>query len=99
MFQGGLRRATVKRSIAAICPSARNLKKNSLYKALFATGETILEVGDNVNLRMYGASRIRSGNFDTGWRQIATGAELKDKYQPYVKVQIDVGKLRDNLKS
>ena len=98
MFLGGLRRATVKRSIAVICPPGRDMRKNPLFRALSATDETILEIGDNVNVRMYNASSRRSENFDTGWCQITTGAELKVDYQPDIKVQIDVGKLRAKRK-
>ena len=98
MFKGGLRRGTVKKCIAVICPSGRDMDKNPLYQALYASGETKLDIGDNLNVRMYGKSKLRSGNFDTGWRQIATGAELADEYQPDIKVQIDAGKLRRKLK-
>jgi len=98
MFRGGLRRATVKQSMALICPNIRDLKKIWLYQAFSATGETILEIGDNVNVRIHIASDLRSENFDSGWCQITTGAKLKEDYEPDFKFQIDVGKLRTKLK-
>ncbi len=99
LFKGGLRRGIVKNCISVICPPGRDMKKNPLYQSLYASGDTKLDIGDNLNVRMYGKSKLRSGNFDTGWRQIETGAQLTEEYQPDIRVQIDAGKLRHKLRS
>ena len=99
MLQGGLRCATVKQLFAAVCPSGGIMKKNPLFQAFIARGDSTFEIGDGVNVRLSSATRPRAGNSDTGWRQIATGAELSDNYEPDIRIQINVGKLRSKLKA
>jgi hypothetical protein len=68
-----------------------------LYLAFVASGQTVLEVADNQNLRLHGQGHLPKHNFDTHWRQIDTGAELESGYRPDVTVRIDAAKLREKL--
>ena len=98
MFRAGLRRSTVKRCIAMLCPGRRKFSEMPLYLAFMATGQAALEVADSHNLRLESSGNLRAHNFDTNWRQIDTGAVLESGYRPDVIVRIDVAKLRDKLK-
>jgi hypothetical protein len=98
LLEAGLRRRTVQRCLAAMCPAGRDLSNNWLYQGFYATGETLLEVGDNVNVRMQSQSILRQGKFDTGWLQLCTGARLQGDYQPLVTIRLDIGKLRPKLR-
>ena len=53
----------------------------------------MLEVGDHINVRIYGSEDYRKRKLDFGWQQIETGAELKN-YEPTVVVGINAAKLR-----
>ena len=97
MIGAGLRRRTVMNCFDLICsptkPGSRNLNDIPLYQAFEKREVALLEVGDQVNVRIYGSEDFRKRKLDYGWRQIETGAELKN-YEPTVVVGINVAKLR-----
>lgn len=52
-----------------------------------------LEIGDLLNLRLWGSEDAEQNVLDTGWRQVETGALLQE-YEPMVVVSLNVAKLQ-----
>jgi len=97
MLQAGLRQAVVRDCLALLCRYRKQGRKEAkdvpLYFAFRANSAARLEVGDGVNVRLSGAGQSSREKFDTGWRQIATGAELGDGYDPVIAIGINLGLL------
>jgi hypothetical protein len=97
MLQAGLRQAIVRDCIALLCriqdEKQRKATDVPLFRAFQATKAAKLEVGDGVNVRLSGAGTLAPQDFDTGWRQVATGAELGDGYNPLIVISINLGLL------
>ena len=70
----------------------KKLEKVAFYTAYSKTGAAIAMLGDGVNIRVYG----KGG--DTGWRQPQTLARLNEEYRPLIVVQLDLARLREQLK-
>ena len=71
---------------------AEKLDALAFYAAFSKRIPMIALLGDGVNIRVQG------GAGDTGWRQPRTLARLSEDYQPTVIVQVDLGRLRSQLK-
>lgn len=97
MIGAGLRRRTVMNCFDLIgSPTkagSRNLDDNPLHQAFEKRDVAILEIGDQINVRIQGSEDFRKRELDFGWRQIETGAKLTN-YEPTVVVGINVAKLR-----
>jgi hypothetical protein len=71
-----------------------------LLNALNCNQGAILEVADGVNIRLKLESThdlIVMPVKDTGWLQVATGANLAKHYEPLITVRFDIKRLRDRL--
>lgn len=104
LLEAGLRRAAVARCIRTLvtAPVPARFPKGQcpLLHVYGLTSPARLEIGDGVNLRLSAATPAATSRKlpDTGWLQIATGAEVGGAYNPMVAVVIDVGRLRDLIR-
>ena len=99
MMEAGLKRSLVADTIALLTvqplvPGPH--EQCSLLRAYGASGETYLEIGDGVNVRLQAVGGYSP--FDTAWLQAATGAAVASKYSPWVLIRIDVGRLRQPIR-
>jgi len=96
LLAAGLRRATVEAILERVCAGnlgQRGFESVPLYQAFQRREVSILEIGDQVNWRIRGSADLHRKTLDTGWKQVETGANLKD-YEPLVTVSVDAAKLR-----
>jgi hypothetical protein len=97
MIGAGLRRKTVRNCFDLICsyivPKSRNVRDVPLFQAFQKREVAMLEIGDHLNVRIYGSEDYRKKKLRFGWRQIETGTTLTD-YEPLVVVGINVAKIR-----
>ena len=96
MLEAGLHRAVVKDCMAQIHASESDRSKNLLLRAYHSDGIAMLEVGDRKHYRFRSDGPFRRSRFDTDWRCLATG-QKSHNYEPYVRVSVDVTKLRQDL--
>lgn len=101
MLVAGLRQGVVRDCLTLLSryptKRARRITEVPLYQAFHASDGAYLEVGDGVNIRLSGSSPFPRLQFDTGWRQIATGARVTDAYEPLVIISLNVGALRSRV--
>src|SRR4051794_27578092 len=85
MLEAGLRQSVVRDCVGLLCRYAgetRRVTDVPLFKAFQPHKLARLEVGDGVNVRLHGSGPLSHQRFDTGWQQIATGAQLAGDYEP-----------------
>jgi hypothetical protein len=103
MLHAGLRQAIVRDCIALLCRfqdgRPRKTADIPLFRAFQATKAAKLEVGDGVNVRLSGTGTLAQQHFDTGWRQVATGVELVDGYEPLIVISINLDLLARLVRS
>lgn len=96
----GLRRKMVINCLDLLCKptrrSSRRIQDVPLYQAFVEREVAVIEVGDQMNLRMYGSEDFMSRLLDFGWRQIETGAELSN-YEPVAFAGVNAAKIRKML--
>jgi hypothetical protein len=94
MLEAGLKRATVRDCLAALCRDpGRKVDEIPFYRAFAADRTALLEVGDWRHVRLSGTGRSPRSTFDTGWLPLAGGAAA-ESYAPLVTVALDVGQIR-----
>lgn len=96
LLEAGLKRATTEKILDCICrrgPGPVTFDSVPLYQAFRKRDVAILEIGDHVNVRLYGTADIARKELETGWMQVETGARL-EKYEPMIVVGINAAKLR-----
>ena len=97
MISAGMRRSTVMKCMELLCSANGEFRPPisdiPLIKAFKKRSVAMLEIGDKVNIRMYGSEDYRKRKLDYAWRQVATGANLAN-YEPMVVIGINVGRLR-----
>lgn len=102
MISAGLRRKTVRECLKVLCiedqPGRKHQQNVPLWQAFESRDTAILEIGDQLNVRMYGSADYRGQLLDVGWRQIGTGAPVS-QYEPLVVVGINVARIRKLLQS
>jgi hypothetical protein len=98
LLQAGLRQGVVRDCVALLGryadKKARRVSDVPLYQAFQSGTPARLEVGDGANVRLFGSGPLPREKFDTGWRQIATGARIAGAYEPLVVLGVNVGALR-----
>jgi hypothetical protein len=97
MLEAGLHRAVVKDCMSRIDASESGESKNLLLRAFHSNGVALLEIGARKHYRFRSDGSFPAGKFDTDWRCLATGKKGHN-YRPYVRVSIDITKLREDLK-
>ncbi|MHC4180702.1 MAG: hypothetical protein ACYSWU_24645 [Planctomycetota bacterium] len=71
---------------------------NPLTDVCERKGESTLEVGDGVNVRLsHRDDDHRARAATTGWCQVETGAALGPDYEPAVCVRVDVAHIRERV--
>jgi hypothetical protein len=103
-LEGGLRQGVVRGVMDILTKSdvgpSFGLIDSLLVHALGSDKFARLDVGDGVNVRL-SLSTSKDASIvpvkDTGWRQVATGAQLTKPYEPLIKLSIDVMRLRNRL--
>lgn len=97
LLGAGLRRQTVMDCMDVLCaysvPGSRDWADIPLYQAFEERDMSVLEIGDGANVRLVGSSNDRRKPLDFPWRQIGTGAEVRE-YEPLVLLTINTAKLR-----
>lgn len=96
--------AGLKRSLVAECLETlttrpllpKSAEECALLRAYGTSGQTVIDVGDGVNIRVHASGGYRP--FDTNWRQATTGAPVDRNYAPLVMIRIDVDRLRQPIR-
>ena len=99
LIEGGQRRSVVAECLLVLCAEAKPITRSvncHLNKAYGATGKTRLELGDGVNVRIEAVEGYAP--FDTGWIQAATGVKVDKAYDPFVRLSINVGPMRQAIR-
>ena len=101
MLQAGLRQSVVRDTIALLSQyqdkTRRNVDNVPLYQAYQANQTAKLEIGDGVNVRLSGTGTLPVQKFDTYWRQITTGAQLGNDYDPLILLSVNLGLLAHRM--
>ena len=75
-------------------------KKNALTEASINNGQTVLELGDGLAVRLtHKLPPAFEHEVTTGWLELTRGAQLDDAFDPVGRVVINVGRLRDRLRA
>jgi hypothetical protein len=97
LLDAGLRRQTLKDCLKILCsppnPRVDGLSTSPLRRAFDGVGETLVEVGDGVHVRMRDATPGEHSFVYLGWRHSDSGATLAE-YHPLVVLSLHVAKLR-----